>query len=755
MDQFHHDPSFVDFDSPSVDNLNIPHLEGFDNYISASPHFPPTPSYAGSYQNSPYSGVSELDFDSKEDSLGLFNSDPLVISREDYDPTAYDAPSSSGLLIFDETFMSGVGNSSHVSVSVTPAIDDPQQSPSIYDHGSPSSSNGGADSANEDFRSPASSVSSHRGVGQSFSSPRLNFEGLCMDSPYLSSGQMPGERAPTPSKPPSPPQILIPDSGHRSGAPSGGFSQEPPTINAPAGDGVGPRLQIVPATPVSGLDDPTQVAYGNSLLSQGVHPVSRRSPAASQQSVSANWSHQAETSASAGPSQSSQFGSQPGGVSFNFPPNRGQDLRGSETGLSLIDSAMSGADDFLLPPSPSRVRSKSDTSLRPPQWNGSLNQDQGGASDASNFSNRGAGMTVNMNQVLPPMSDLDFHHPLRHPSSAGPGQTTFGIGFQPQPLPAPFSYQQHHSSGLLSADFGAASLRRAKSDGGTRQTHRQVRSEDFRPMMSAGNSSLHPFPPSQHQDYISSFSSQRQMQFLTPSHESVPSITRGHHRRASSGSRDRGGAWTTSARMSPYPSPSASPAHLLEPLPNVGIAGSNRYVQDLGQAGGSTPGSRVSTPLPVAKPNVTTTATADASMKRRINEAKFVCDVPGCGSTFTRHFNLKGHKRSHNDEKPFQCKWPGCGKGFARQHDCKRHEQLHSNNRPFTCEGCKKQFARLDALNRHLRSEGGSGCAKVQGNIEVERAQNTTQNMDGSAGMPKVESDQSWGQGGFGGGLLM
>ncbi|KAI0311032.1 hypothetical protein OF83DRAFT_1069511 [Amylostereum chailletii] len=114
------------------------------------------------------------------------------------------------------------------------------------------------------------------------------------------------------------------------------------------------------------------------------------------------------------------------------------------------------------------------------------------------------------------------------------------------------------------------------------------------------------------------------------------------------------------------------------------------------------PVSRASTPYTaVAKVNVTTSATADASMKRRINDAKFMCPVPGCGSTFTRHFNLKGHMRSHNDEKPFQCKWPGCLKGFARQHDCKRHEQLHSNHRPFTCEGCKKPFARLDALNRH------------------------------------------------------
>ncbi|KZV64497.1 hypothetical protein PENSPDRAFT_588293 [Peniophora sp. CONT] len=104
---------------------------------------------------------------------------------------------------------------------------------------------------------------------------------------------------------------------------------------------------------------------------------------------------------------------------------------------------------------------------------------------------------------------------------------------------------------------------------------------------------------------------------------------------------------------------------------------------------------------PVQKVNVTTSATAEASFRRRTNDAKFACPVPGCGSTFTRHFNLKGHMRSHNDEKPFTCKWPGCNKGFARQHDCKRHEQLHSNHRPFTCEGCHKPFARLDALNRH------------------------------------------------------
>ncbi|KAI0081325.1 hypothetical protein K474DRAFT_1682140 [Panus rudis PR-1116 ss-1] len=119
--------------------------------------------------------------------------------------------------------------------------------------------------------------------------------------------------------------------------------------------------------------------------------------------------------------------------------------------------------------------------------------------------------------------------------------------------------------------------------------------------------------------------------------------------------------------------------------------------------------------LQVEKQTVTTSATQAASASRRRNEANFICPVPGCGSTFTRRFNLRGHLRSHTEERPFVCEWPGCGKGFARQHDCKRHQALHtsrsqSNN---VCQGCGKTFSRLDALNRHLRSEGGTECRQT------------------------------------------
>ncbi|KAK1227759.1 Homeobox protein tos8 [Marasmius sp. AFHP31] len=108
-----------------------------------------------------------------------------------------------------------------------------------------------------------------------------------------------------------------------------------------------------------------------------------------------------------------------------------------------------------------------------------------------------------------------------------------------------------------------------------------------------------------------------------------------------------------------------------------------------------------------------TVPTRNASHNRRKQEATFHCPVPGCRSTFTRSFNLKAHLRTHNEDRPFVCQWPGCGKDFARHHDYKRHEQAHSNHRVFQCEGCHKPFARMEALNRHLRSEGSADCQRI------------------------------------------
>jgi hypothetical protein len=58
----------------------------------------------------------------------------------------------------------------------------------------------------------------------------------------------------------------------------------------------------------------------------------------------------------------------------------------------------------------------------------------------------------------------------------------------------------------------------------------------------------------------------------------------------------------------------------------------------------ATPGAMCRLPpiFQVERQQVTTSATQAASASRRRNEANFLCPVPGCGSTFTRRFNLRG-----------------------------------------------------------------------------------------------------------------
>lgn len=72
-------------------------------------------------------------------------------------------------------------------------------------------------------------------------------------------------------------------------------------------------------------------------------------------------------------------------------------------------------------------------------------------------------------------------------------------------------------------------------------------------------------------------------------------------------------------------------------LANLSISGSHGMNNNNNIMGGG-----ADTSLNPPKKLVTTKATHDASTARRKNDAAFICPVPGCGSTFTRSFNLKG-----------------------------------------------------------------------------------------------------------------
>ncbi|KAG1853912.1 hypothetical protein DFJ58DRAFT_387414 [Suillus subalutaceus] len=191
--------------SPSNKPLNLPANSPFESYEFGhlSPPFPHTPSYNGSYQNSPYSGQSELSYDPDgPESFGLFDGDASnVASRDEYDPSEYDPPNS-GLLMFQGEYMPDVD---HNSLSVTRASFD-NLSPNVFDHSSPSSNGGG-----DEPRSRASSVSSNPQIPTS--SPRLDmahsFENLHFESPHWQSHKLPGDRSMSPPrKPQSPPSTF-------------------------------------------------------------------------------------------------------------------------------------------------------------------------------------------------------------------------------------------------------------------------------------------------------------------------------------------------------------------------------------------------------------------------------------------------------------------------------------------------------------------------------------------------------------------
>lgn len=89
-------------------------------------------------------------------------------------------------------------------------------------------------------------------------------------------------------------------------------------------------------------------------------------------------------------------------------------------------------------------------------------------------------------------------------------------------------------------------------------------------------------------------------------------------------------------------SPKSASSHVSASDSGSGSGGDMDGTTTLPSPNGSGGGVRLPPILQVEKQRVTTQATSAASASRRTNEAQFHCPVPGCGSSFTRRFNLRG-----------------------------------------------------------------------------------------------------------------
>ena len=413
-----------------------------------------------------------------------------------------------------------------------------------------------------------------------------------------------------------------------------------PLISASQGDGGimnGPRLHIVPATPVP--REETVLFTGAPLESTFFSP-------------SPPFISIALTFCTGPAPPTRNTGEAPQNIPFDAQIN------------SDFNNMQSNTLDHYLVHHQQRARSKSDTSTRPPTW------------DIMSFDpSPSNGRThVNLNDVPPSTSPQPLGYML---SSTDPHQSGFSNPSLQPGLPNHYSFAGKSQAGFQYLDPEppiTITIRRPE--------HHHSRSEGG-----------FTFPQPAHLGFIDhtapSNSDTGGHQFSYPT-EIPPDITRGHQQRSSSDSMDRSitrmGLHSAPGNTltSPDPSLNASPSLSFDPLPPIPNLQSITDPSGMGRGrpvsmpayGGSAYGippgsikefgrqlnvggglSQMGPPLSskpahgtnssassvtVGGPKVTTTATAEASERRRKADANFYCPVPGCGSTFTRHFNLKG-----------------------------------------------------------------------------------------------------------------
>jgi len=82
---------------------------------------------------------------------------------------------------------------------------------------------------------------------------------------------------------------------------------------------------------------------------------------------------------------------------------------------------------------------------------------------------------------------------------------------------------------------------------------------------------------------------------------------------------------------------------------------------------------------------------------------KYVCQVLGCGKSFTESGGLSRHKKSSHENVFHEC--PECGRRFGQKGDMTRHyNNVHQEEKPHKCVTCGLQFSRNHNLTQHIKT---------------------------------------------------
>lgn len=76
-----------------------------------------------------------------------------------------------------------------------------------------------------------------------------------------------------------------------------------------------------------------------------------------------------------------------------------------------------------------------------------------------------------------------------------------------------------------------------------------------------------------------------------------------------------------------------------------------------------------------------------------------------CKKPFARLPDLRRHVRIHTNEKAFKC--DVCGKSFNVSGNLLVHKRIHEGVKPYECQTCKKRFTQKCSLIRHERTHSG------------------------------------------------